>query len=203
MMSTDESFSFRVLDTLVNAPSSVAGIYADLVYLLGFDERGTIASLRQSLDQLEVRGWVLARTQSGATLKVAEEDDKTRCWARYAIWLPHAAREELAVDEIGLWYGITETGRDAWSAWATQAEEDPSPWQLDDDAVKCLVTVVAESEDIAERKLAEWLSRRGRLPTGSKNVASVAHLELRSGRVLPVGVRLTCSYSEPTPTDHE
>jgi hypothetical protein len=100
------------------------------------------------------------------------------------------------VDEIGLWYGITEKGREAWSAWATRDEDDSSAWQLDDDAVRRLVTVVAESADAAERKLAEWLSRRGRLPTGRKEIASVAHVKLSSGRVLPVGVRLTCSYTE-------
>lgn len=194
-MSTEDSFSFRVVDTLVNAPSSVAGIYADLVYLLGMDAHQVLESLRRSLDALEQRGWVLARLQAeDGNLKSASEEDKRRSWNQYVGWLPSAARDELAVDEVGLWYGITEAGRAAWNAWAGESHE--ALWQLDEDATKRLVSVVAENEEAAERRLAEWFSERGGFMPCTKEVSPVADVQLRSGRVLARGVRLTCSYTE-------
>jgi len=195
-MSAEDSFSFRVLDTLVNAPSSVAGVYADLVYLLGFDAHQVLAPLRRALELLEQRGWAQARLQEeGGSLKQASDDDRERCWKQYASWLPSAAREDLAVDEIGLWYGITDEGRTAWSAWAEEPED--APWQLDDDAVKGVVTVIAENEETAERRLAQWLAARGGSTAAKKEVSPVAEVQLRSGRVLSRGVRLRCTYAEP------
>ena len=194
-MSTEDSFSFRVLDSLVNAPSSVAGIYADLVYLLGFDRRQVLVPLRQALDRLEDRGWVLARLQKeGGELEQASTDIKERCWKRYASWLPDAAQDDLAADEVALWYGITEPGRTAWSAWADEPKD--ATWQLDDDAIEHRITVVAESENSAQQRLEEWLSKRGCIASGGKQVSAVAEIRLRSGQVLAQGVRLTCSYRQ-------
>lgn len=51
------------------------------------------------------------------------------------------------------------------------------------------MTVVAESEDTAERKLSEWLLRRGRHPTGRKEVTSVAQVQLQSGQRYDASIR--------------
>jgi hypothetical protein len=191
-----EDLSRRVLDTLVNAPSSVAGIYADLVYLAGYDGERVLVPLRSTLDALEQRGWVLARVappevEGGLTL--ASHSEKDRCWDGYAAWLPRAARDDLAADEIGLWYGITESGRDAWRASADDGKAEL--WQLDDDSVKQTISIVAGSKEAAERRLTEWLLSRRGVAVSSKEVSRVAGVKLRSGQTLVSGVRLTCGYA--------
>lgn len=188
--------SFQVLDTLVNAPSSVAGMYADLVYLMGFDRERIVEPLRATLDTLEQRGWVVARMappNEGGGLRLASRGDRDWCWLEYAVWLPKATRDDLAADEIGLWYGITESGRDAWQTVGADAEAEL--WELDEDAERHTVSIIAGSEEAAERRLSEWLLRRPDIAVTSKELSTVVGLKFRSGRTLLSGVRLISGYT--------
>jgi hypothetical protein len=187
--------SFQVLDTLANAPSSVAGIYADLVYLMGYDRVRVLQCLRSTLDALEQRGSLLARVASpdaGGGLTPALPSDKARCWDAYVAWLPTADRDDLAIDEIGLWYGLTDSGRAAWQASGTGKEAEL--WALDDDATTQTISIVAETQEAAERRLAEWLVGHGDVAIASTESRPVAHVKFRSGQTLVSGVRLTCEY---------
>jgi len=190
-----EDLSFQILDTLVNAPSSIAGIYADLVYLLGHDRAGILKPLRSTVDALEQRGLVLARvapSETGGGLKLASATDKERCWDSYVAWLPTARREDLAADEIGLWYGLTESGRAAWQS--SNAERKAELWELDEDAAEQAISVVAGNQEAAERRLTEWLQQRRDIVVSSKESRPVAGAKLRSGQTLLTGVCVTYTY---------
>lgn len=192
--SADDELFVLVLDPLANGPSSVAGLYSDLVYVAGIDARELPEQLRDRVERLERRGWVRARLQDQVgCLAPASDAERQRCWQQYARWLPTATREELAIDEIGLWYGMTDDGRDAWRHWA--GEHDDALWELDDDLEGRIVAVVARSEELAHRRLAEWLAARGHVATGLRETTPVRDVHLRSGRVLAQGVRASCRYA--------
>lgn len=190
-----ETLSFHILDALVTAPSSVAGIYADLVYLLGFDRQQVVEPLHHALETLESRGWVAARLSQPNTemLRPASGDEKEQCWRRYAVWLPAITRNDLAVDDIGLWYGLTDAGRTAWQTFGVGAPADT--WELDEDAEQRKVSVVAESREIAELRLSEWLLRRPGITITAKHVSPIAMCKLRNGRMLYSGVRIMGDYA--------
>src|SRR4051812_6259804 len=142
-MGTLDSLQFQVLDVLVNAPSSVAGIYGDLVYLAGYSPN-VIQPCHHALDLLEERGWAISRAMTAdgqfAALSSPARDSR---WARYISWLAIAERTDLALDEIGLWYQITEAGRAAWAVWA--GDTTRTLWQLDDDPGVLSIAVTAET----------------------------------------------------------
>jgi hypothetical protein len=188
-----DTLEFQVLDALANGPSSVAGIYGDLVYLRRHDAVGLIEHLRRALDALETKGWAVARlmTSTGAFEKVPEEGRSAK-WAAYQRWLPNAQRDELAIDEIGFWYRLTPLGREAWVASAGEPADD---WELDDNVVTKVITIVAADVKTAEKILAQWISTRPTIQARERHHTEPHEARLRNGRVLPSGVRLTCRYA--------
>jgi hypothetical protein len=189
-MSSD-SLQFRVLDVLVNAPSSVAALYGDLLFLCGY-KPSVLNPLRHALDDLEKRGWVIAKlmTHEGQ-FEQQGRDRREPLWVRYASWLPEARREDLAVDEIGLWYALTDAGRAAWNAWG--GEPAAELWQLDDDPGASSITVTAETSEKAERVLQHWLDTNHERVLCRRTV-SVRDVQLRNGLLIADGVQIVCSY---------
>jgi len=192
MMETVDSLEFRVLDVVVNAPSSVAGVYGDLVHVLGYSPT-VLDALRGACDALERRQWVICRLMTAEGQFIQPTDDQREsCWSQYGGWLPGALREELAIDEVGLWYRLTDAGRQAWEAWSDESRHER--WQLDDDAIAGRIMVTAESTEIAERALKAWLDAHPSYRVTQNQVAVGTGVPLRSGEVIERGVTVDYWY---------
>jgi len=133
-------------------------------------------------------------TATGAFTNTTDNDVRT-ARSRYREWLPNAAKDERAVDEIGLWYEITESGRDEWTQWSQDPEALPR-WALDDDSVSRVVTVRAASLSDAENALSTWAAQNPRIELvyETKEIAQLSQFRLRSGVLLTDGITVTCGY---------
>jgi hypothetical protein len=184
-----------LLDLLVDAPASVAGLYGDLVYYHGH-QADVIEPLRVALEQLERREWVFASTESGRRLD-PRFDERARLWERYAFWLPMAQREDLPIDGIGLWYELTDAGRRTWKAEVSEPVTEH--WELEDETPSRRLWVTAESDEACERVLKSWLDTHPRIQLTSRMAMVVIDFRLRSGRVLARGSQMICAYTESAP----
>lgn len=182
---------FQVLDSLINAPSSVAGIYGDLVWLRHYDRWAIVDALETAIEGLEARGWVaVARVAPDGSFEALTTASRTACWEEYRNWLPNAEREELALDEVGVWCRVTGAGQAAWEDWSGQPG---GQWQLDHDVGARRVTVEAATQQLADQILERWLSDNSAVAL-RKERKDVLGAMLRSGSTINRGVRVDCVY---------
>jgi hypothetical protein len=190
-----------LLDLLVLAPSSVAGLYGWLLraweYPAGFDVR----ILWDALEGMEAQGWVTAwqtdPEQDGSVPHRPGDEERATTFAAYDQWLPGAAWEEFSYDPIGLWFEVTSEGRAAWQQGdGERTASQADLWMLDlDDATQTIV-IHAATEDVAHERLHWWLSEHPDMKVvfDSDRVEPVSSFTLRSGVMVRDGVRLVCRY---------
>jgi DNA-binding PadR family transcriptional regulator len=83
-----------------------------------------ISSIMVALRRLEERGVVTSwqvTTDAPPDYRSATESDLIQAKARYEEWLVNTRPDDLAVDEVGLWYEITDDG---FSEWRDSADPD-------------------------------------------------------------------------------
>lgn len=186
----------HVLDLLVDGESSFAALFYGLCRHWGHTDVDVNEALR-ILRQMEERGLVHARQMMpDGTFRVPVAADHERAAREYRLWLPRAAASEVAVDEIGLWYQVTERGRNAWSQWSGGSKEDRSRWTLDDRVDLGLLEVRAECQDVAEAAIDRWLAEhRGvREVPGTRESVKISEFVMRDGTRFLDGVLVTCRY---------
>lgn len=186
-----------LLDLLVDGPSSFAGLFGSLCDRHSYVATSAMVDATlDALTEMTAKGWLRSRTMTatGAFTNTTDNDVRT-ARSRYREWLPNAAKDERAVDEIGLWYEITESGRDEWTQWSQDPEALPR-WALDDDSVSRVVTVRAASLSDAEDALSTWAAQNPRIELvyETKEIAPLSQFRLRSGVLLTDGVTVTCGY---------
>lgn len=181
------------LDTLVHAPSSVAALYGTLVWLRGHDRVSAIDALRAALEALEREGAVAGAvmTPDGHFEEVSDAA-RARCWQEYARWLPTADRGDLALDEVGLWYRVTDLGRQRWHSLESGSTNEL--WQVNDDRTAGRLEVDASSEKIGEQALERWLASHPDVAVHEKTVHAIAQVTLQSGQRIAPAVRISCHY---------
>ena len=103
----------HVLDLLVDGESLFAALFFGLRRHWGHTEVEVDEAL-EILQQLEDRRLVQARQmEPDGTFRAPVAADYERSRREYCQWLPQASASEVAVDEVGLWYQLTERGREA------------------------------------------------------------------------------------------
>jgi hypothetical protein len=116
-MSGTSSLPHRLLDMLVDGPSSFAGLYstANRLHPPAGTSRYTVDELWNALTSMESEGWIRVwfMLPDGSWEK---PNDLRRASARreYQRWLPTASFDEMPVDEVGAWYEIQPLGREEW-----------------------------------------------------------------------------------------
>ena len=191
----------HVLDLLVDGESSFAALYCGLSRLWSHTDVGVDEALGV-LRQLEGRQLVLARQmEPDGAFRSPVAADYERAKREYGLWLPRAAASEVAVDEIGLWYQITEQGRQAWSQWSGGSGDAGDRWMLDDLADQGILEVRAERKDVAEVVLDRWLAEHDRVQeiAGTRAAVKIHEFVTRDGTRVADGVLVTSRYrSEDT-----
>ena len=121
----------HALDLLVDGPSSFAALFMALRRHWGH-RTADVDDVLEVLNRLNDDGLVESRQmEPDGTLRVPNAADLTRARLEYSLLLPVATAAEVSVDEVGLWYEITEAGREAWSAWGEPRLKDGSRWTLE------------------------------------------------------------------------
>lgn len=197
----ERSINDRLLDLLIDGPSSFASIYGGLVQHYGYSNQSGIQPVMEALAALEQGGLVRASQMSDdGSFHEPTNDDRSRSEAAYSLWLPRARFEELSVDEVGLWYELTAAGRDEWRRFADHEAEPSRQWMLDDDGDTQTITIQSDTQERAETALRLWLSYNPRMKVipGSKVVEPMSAFVLHNDTVIRDGVKLVCRYrSEP------
>ena len=188
----------QLLALLAAGPSSFAALYGALVRRFGYSSGFDLGALMSALRDLGGHGWVRAWQMAGdGTFHDATEDELKSDLLAYERWLPNAKSKDLAVDEVGLWYEITSSGRAELASCGIQEEQlGHDRWVLDDLRDVQTLVIRAESVKRADDVLHRWLACHPEihLVETSRRVESVPSFKLRDGSMVLNGIRLVYQY---------
>lgn len=189
----------ELVDLLVDGPSSFAGLYSAANRLLprASSERFSVDELWEAVTSMEASGWIKVQsmlpTGTWAEPTVRNREEALR---RYRVWLPHAAYDEMSVDEVGVWLELQPKGRSEWAKWS-EAADASHKWTLDQSAETSTITVHASTAEDAEQALAEWLEQHPDIEIVSDTgVEPSAGFRLRDGAFVAGGICLRVAYRE-------
>ena len=194
----NEELQGNLLDLLLDGPSSFAALYGGLVRHYCYPKNLSLNMMMNSLIELGRRDYVkTTRMSSDGRFNELTENEQRSTLPLYQAWLPVAEFEELSVDEVGLWYGITPKGRE--KAKRRSIGEEPGNtgrWTLDDLAETQTILIRADSEEGGEERLRWWLLLHPEIipMDGSKTVKPISEFRLRDGTVIVGGVELSIRY---------
>jgi hypothetical protein len=147
-----------ILALLANGPSSFAALHGFVVR--EGSAPADVDVIWAELNDLERASLVRARrlTPEGV-FEAPTPDWRQSALLEYRNWLTGLRPDELppesvAVDEVGLWYVLTNEG-------GAKTLEEPAAWSVDVDDVSGTVVVHAADDAAARRGLAEWLATSG------------------------------------------
>ncbi len=192
----NDELASTLIDLLIDGPSSFAALHRSLIrHRVDFSSVPVGVALSR-LQGLEDVGLVRASQMDahGGGWRQPTVADRERNGRAYGRWLPLASDEDVAIDEVGLWYELTELGRRVWEEQQPPADRH-SAWVLDETGSN-LVSIRAETEAIAEEALRWWLAERApkRLARLRKNARRINGFTLKDGSRVQGGVELTCTY---------
>lgn len=177
-----------LLEMLADAPSSVAALFSSARLGSDVDPDG----VQDALLALEERAYVDAFQVLGdGSCRPPRTADRARARAEYRAWLPAASIEDTVIDETGLWYQITGSGREALEGLREPPQREPCG-VVDEHAERGVVEVRAVDTGTAEALLRQYLRAvHGTSPASGRS--SVAPLTfVVPDRAAPVdGVLLT------------
>lgn len=194
-MKSPSELAQLVLEYVIDSPQPVSGIFGLISRYypeLRVDPRTLLETLWKMEDDGLVRGIILDPSGDQAEPVKA---DRQNILQRYENWLSQIRIDDVLVDEIGLWYGITPVGQSAWRE-STQGIE-PGRWRLEEfhDNGDVRVTVLAVDRSVAESILAEWVSRNSHLSELEPPVfEDDVKFTLAGGFNVDHGVRLRSRY---------
>lgn len=191
----------NVLDLLVDGDSSFAALFLGLRHHWGQTEVD-VAEVFGVLAQLAERQLVrVTQMEPDGSFRDAVAADLENAKREYGLWLPHATYSEVAVDEVGLWYQVTERGRGAWSVWSGRSRGDRECWVLDDHADRGILEVRAGRKEVAEAALSRWLAEHEdvQIVPGSRESVEIPEFVMRDGVRVVDGVLVTCRYRTEIP----
>lgn len=191
-----ESLRHNLLDLLIDGPSSFAALYGGLVRHCGYSTGLDVFIVADALLSMEHMMWVKAwQMADDGSFHEPTDDERKNNLPIYQKWLPRAKFEELSLDEIGLWYEIKDEGRAEWRRWTGDKERE-EPWVIDDLRDTETIIIQAETEGIADRALAWWLSHNPEinLVNGSESVELIPDFRLHDGTVISNGIKLVWQY---------
>ena len=144
MTTASHTLGRKLLDLLVDGPSSFAALYRAAHRVLLPNSPITVDDLWRVLEVMEREGWI--RTQfmlpDGAWTDPTPER-RGQALAQYTTSLPTARTEDVAVDEVGLWIAIEPRGRDEWRASGKPSADGGDPWTLEQDTATNTITICA------------------------------------------------------------
>jgi hypothetical protein len=148
-----------ILDLLMDGPSSFLALYGALATNCGYV--GRPSHLMQSLAGAEEKRWleILKATGSG-TLQRPSRTDRERAVRSYEALLA-SAEVDFSCDEVGLWFALTDAGRNECRRWFAEDGETREPagrWSLDEDAEGETIVVHAETLELADEVVRRWLA---------------------------------------------
>ena len=192
--------SFRLLDLLVDGPSSFAALYGSLVRVWQYDSKLDVVVPLDALIEMEKQGFVqaLQMTDDGSFRNVTSRDRRD-AQNEYARKLPGLADVDLSYDEVGLWYGILDRGREEWQRWARRNDDGVDErWSIDVNYILKVICVKGSDSGTVERALSGWIDQNPRLEViaSSKAMEYVAEFQLRDGTRVKDGVKLLCKFRE-------
>jgi DNA-binding PadR family transcriptional regulator len=197
-MATSNSLQHDLLDLLVDGPSSLAALFGSLVRNCGRPADLPISEVMDILFQMERDGWVRASQMDpdGIFHQPVTGPERLRDRVAYEKWLPNSRLHELSVDEVGLWYEITETGRAEWRRTSQGKQQTQSRWMIDDLRESKKLVVYADKLETAKKALDLWLlQHRGiELKDETEAVVSGITFSTRNGTRIEDGVRITYEY---------
>lgn len=183
------------LDLLVDGASSVAAIYASAVHTLALLDRVEPRALVHALERLRKMGlvtaWIEADDKIRRTPTAWDIEESIKEYEARPLTL--ATVEDLAVDEVGLWYEITDAGRARWRS--AGSIPDTSRWRIEQIMEEGVVRAYAHDRPTAERVLREWASTHscGDVDLTRAVVRNNVSFLLADGSSV-VGVEITCPY---------
>ena len=143
----------HVLDLLVDGESSFAALFFGLRHTWGHANLAPDEVLAVLCD-MEKRNVVQSsQMQRDGTFAAPTLDDIEKARRDYALSLANPTLSDVAVDEVGLWFQISDRGRTVWSKWSAAADETNEYWTLDDRVEEKVLEVRAVRRDVAEAAL--------------------------------------------------
>jgi hypothetical protein len=194
----------NLLDLLVDAPSSFAALYGGLVRHCGYSPGVDVAVVLDALLEMERREWVKAKQMADdGSFRVPTPTERNANLLAYQEWLPNADFKELSVDEVGLWYEITDDGRVEWKQRVDDDEKTGSHrWTLDDFSENQTLVIRAASLEVAQGILRWWLSKNPEveLENDSQDIQLGSEFTLHDGTAVADGIELSYRYRKQPST---
>ncbi len=192
----EESLRHNLLDLLIDGPSSFAALYGGLVRHCGYTTGLDVSIVADALVDMEHMKWVKAwQMADDGSFREPTDDERKNSLCAYQKWLHKTKFEDLSLDEIGLCYEITDKGRAEWRQLAGD-KEHKEPWMIDDLQDKQTIVIQAETEELADRALAWWLSYNPEinLISNSKSIEPISNFKLSDGTVIHEGIKVVYRY---------
>lgn len=186
----------HLLDLLVDGESSFAALFFQLRRHWGHTEVDVSEAL-DVVQELEGRRLVRARQMDpDGTFREASTADYEKARREYCLWLKQATASQVAFDEVGLWYQITQRGREAWSQWSGGGKGHGELWMLDERADQGILEVRAGRQEVAEVALDKWFAEHREIleVAGTRTSVRVSEFVMGDGTRVRDGVLVTCRY---------
>jgi len=191
-----DELSAALINLLIDGPSSFAALHRSVIRNCAAFSAVSVPATFSRLQSLEDAGLVrVTQMESdGKSWRTPTATDRERALRAYENWLPTASDEAVSLDEVGLWYEITESGRESWIDHQSAADR-AAAWSLDE-VGNSTVSIRAESEEVAENTLRWWLSERApkNVSQADKRIRPIAGFALKDGSWIKGGVELTYTY---------
>lgn len=193
----DADLAHQLLDLLVDGPSSGAALYRSLLRNYGHGAKIPTAEYLDALEGLERQRWIRVRQMTGdGTYREPSSEERLLARTAYGNGAGLSATDP-SVDEVGMWYELTPSGRHEWERWEdNMLGAHRNPWTLDDSSENQTIVVCAKTRTAAESALSEWLSSNPglRVLSDTLSIEPVSEFILKNGEVVRQGVRLACRY---------
>ena len=190
-----------LLDLMIDGQTSFAALYSAINRLWPgkgppLRERLDVEVVWDALCSMERSGWVKAKLMTPKS-EWADMNDELRTDAklRYLGTLPHATYEDMALDEVGVWFQIQPAGRAEWERLAT-VNDASEKWMLDQDSSTATIIVCANNVHQADKVIADWLSHHLDIEIipESRIVQPSAGFRLHDNTYIEGGIRLRVAY---------
>jgi hypothetical protein len=180
---------------MVQGETSFAAFFVAFAEDLGYarSESGrALAALRGLAHEGFIDAWQME--DSGA-FRPAVEADWDKAAAQYPGWLVTATRDDVALDEVGLWFTFTPRG---WEQWERVVHpNDAAAWTMEIDRDARVIEVRAKTLEAVERALVAHGERDPyeEVP-GTREVTAIDGFEWPKGRPIVGGLVVRLKYRD-------
>ena len=156
-----EKIHFDILDDVIDSIQPFAVLYKDMIYVKDYSAL-KLDDLIRELSGLCNKGLMFCQIyqQESSRYQILEKINSQELAILYKNYLKNLYIPEITFDEVGYYFGITSSGKEAWEDYAVRfnhwIENEEDLWSIDEDNVKQHVIIRAKIEKVVNHLLDWW-----------------------------------------------